>query len=164
MFSRKILLETLIFKMVKIWKKSYKCMINLRNTAWFDTLVVFRAVRVHHCENAEQMFQRLFLYTFRFTTMLIWGYLEGILCTQHCPKLLALLTNTCSSQNTHTKTSIRHFPIIYEAVTDPFMLDTNQRHPPLLFSRPRTPINSRYTNICKCQEGVTFRVKILATF
>ena len=38
------------------------------------------------------------------------------------------------------------------------MLDTNHRNTPLLFSRPHTSINSRYTTICKFHDGVAIRV------
>ena len=63
------------------------------------------------------------------------------------------------SQNTLTKTSVRHLLITHEAVTDTFMLDTNYRNTPLLFSRPHTYIKSRYTTICNFKDGVIIRVK-----
>ena len=64
-----------------------------------------------------------------------------------------------ASQNTLTKTSVRHFPITYEAVTNTFMVHTNHRTPSPPFSRPHIPINSRYTIVCKYKDGVTIRVK-----
>ena len=63
-----------------------------------------------------------------------------------------------ASQDTLTKTPVRHFPITYEAVTNTFMLDTNHRNTPQPFSRPYTFINLRYTNTCKFQDGVVIRV------
>jgi hypothetical protein len=61
-------------------------------------------------------------------------------------------------QNTLTKTPVRHFPIIHEAVTNTFMLGTNHRNTPQPFSRPYTSINLRYTTTCKSPDGVVIRV------
>jgi len=61
-------------------------------------------------------------------------------------------------QNTLTKTSVQHFPITYEAVTDTFMLGTIDRNITPLFSWPHTSTNSRYNTICKCRDGVVIRV------
>jgi len=63
-----------------------------------------------------------------------------------------------ASQNTLTKTPVRHFPITYEAVTNTFMLDTNHRNTPQPFSRPYTSINLRYATTCKSHDGVVIRV------
>ena len=63
-----------------------------------------------------------------------------------------------TSQNTLTKTSVWHFLITNEAVTDAFMFRTTHRNLPPLFSSPHTSINSRYTNIWLFRDGVKNRV------
>ena len=107
------------------------------------------------------MFQTLFFNTFASPARVKWDisrkYNDTALSRSHClwcwKSMLPL-----ESQNTLVKTSLRHFPITYEAVTDTFMLHTNNRNPLLLFSQPHTSSNSRYTTICKFQYGVTIRV------
>ena len=69
-----------------------------------------------------------------------------------------------TSQNTLLKTSLRHFPITYEAVTDTFMSATTHRNTHPAFSRPHTSIYSRYTTICKSQAGVIIRVQVKTWF
>jgi hypothetical protein len=54
-----------------------------------------------------------------------------------------------ASQNTLTKTPVRHFFITYEAVNDTFMLHIIHRTTSTPLSGPHTSINSRYTIICK---------------
>ena len=109
------------------------------------------------------MFQTLFLNTFGCLSSVKWG----ILCKYNDTALLRRHRSSQSnsilslvSQNTLTITSIRHFPRRNGAVTDTFMLGTNHRNTPQLFSRPHTSINSRYTIICKSKDSVTIRVKI----
>jgi hypothetical protein len=107
------------------------------------------------------MFQTLFLNTFGSSLRQYEGF-EGVtrdtaLLRSHpslcCDSMISLV-----SQNTLARTSVRHFSITYEAATDTFMLQTNDRNTHTLFSRPHTSINSRYTNICKFQDGVVSRV------
>ena len=64
-----------------------------------------------------------------------------------------------TSQNTLAKTPVPHFPITNEVGTDTFMLETINRNTYTPLSWPHTPINSRFTTICKSQDGVVFRVR-----
>ena len=107
------------------------------------------------------MFQTLFFSTFGSSTRVKWGisrkYNDTALLRRrslsHGNFILSL-----TSQNTLTKTSVWHFPITYEAVTDMFMLNTNNRNTFSPFSRPHTSINPRYISICICTNGVRIRV------
>ena len=103
----------------------------------------------------------LFLNTFCSSTRVKWGisrkYNDTALSrwpSSLCEESILSL----ASQNTLTKTPVRHFPITYEAVTNTFMLDTNHRNTPQPFSRPYTSINLRYATTCKSHNGVVIRV------
>ena len=97
------------------------------------------------------MFQTLFLNTFGSLTRVKWciprKYNDTALSRRYTMSHGNSILNL-TSQNTLTKTSVWHFPITYEAVSDTFMLDTNHRNTLPSFSRPHTSIDSRYTNIC----------------
>ena len=107
------------------------------------------------------MFQRLFFNTFCSYTMIKCEFQvptgdTALSCNHRLSYRNCILP--FASQNTLVKTSVRHLPITHEPVTDIFMLYTNHRSMFLLFSRPYTAISSRYTNICKSQDGVAIRV------
>ena len=117
---------------------------------------------MHIIGDAEWTFQTLFLNTFVSSNSVNWDisrkYNDTALSREPsslCVKSILPL----ASQNTLTKTSVRHFPITYEAVTNTFMPDTNHRNTSQPFSRPYTSINLRYATTCKSQDGVVFRVK-----
>ena len=103
----------------------------------------------------------MFLNTFGSSTRVKWGisrkYNDTALLRRrslsHGNFILSL-----TSQNTLTKTSVWHFPITYEAVTDMFMLNTNNRNTFSPFSWPHTSINPRYISICICTNSVRIRV------
>ena len=103
----------------------------------------------------------LFLNTFDSSTRIRWvisrKYNDTALSRCHSSLCVESMLSL-GSQNTLTKTSVRHFPITYEAVTNTFMLDTNHRNTPQPFSRPYTAINLRYATTCKSQDGVVIRV------
>ena len=103
----------------------------------------------------------LFLKTFCSSTRVKWGisrkYNDTAL-SRWPSSLCGESILSLASQNTLTKTPVRHFPITYEAVTNTFMLDTNHRNTPQPFSRPYTSINLRYATTCKFQDGVVIRV------
>ena len=107
------------------------------------------------------MFQTLFLNTFDSSTRVKWGISskcnDTALSRRHPPSYSNSIVSL-TLQNTLTKTSVQHFPITDEVVTDAFMLNTTHRNIPLPFSRPYTSINSRYTTICQFQDGVAIRV------
>ena len=107
------------------------------------------------------MFQTVVLNTFSSSTTGKWGisrkYNDTALSCRHSSSYhYPILSFT--SQNTLLKTPVWHFPIIFEAVTDIFMLDTNNRSTTPSFLRPHTSINSRYINICKFRDRGTIRV------
>ena len=103
----------------------------------------------------------LFLNTFCSSTRVKWGisrkYNDTAL-SRWPSSLCGESILSLASQNTLTKTPVRHFPITYEAVTNTFMLDTNHRNTPQPFSRPYTSINLRYATTCKSHDGVVIRV------
>jgi hypothetical protein len=80
-------------------------------------------------------------------------YFKDLRGTQHChirpTRSFCNYILPLALQNTLTKTSVQHFPITYEAVTDTFMLGINYRTNPPPSSRPHTSIDWRYTTICK---------------
>ena len=96
----------------------------------------------------------LFLNTFCSSTRVKWGisrkYNDTAL-SRWPSSLCGESILSLASQNTLTKTPVRHFPITYEAVTNTFMLNTNHRNTPQPFSRPYTSINLRYATTCKFQ-------------
>jgi hypothetical protein len=118
-------------------------------------------INMHSFGGSEWMFKTLFLSTFGISTRVKWGfsrkYYDTALSRRHfpsrCNSILPL-----ASQNTLSKTTVQHFPITYEAVTDIFMLHTNHRNIFPSFSWPHTSIKSRYNTICIFQNGVAIRV------
>ena len=103
----------------------------------------------------------LFLNTFASSTRIKWGisrkYNDTALSRWPSP-LCGESILSLASQNTLTKTSVRHFLITYETVTNTFMLHTTHRNTLPQFSQSHTSINSKYTTICKFQDGVVIRV------
>ena len=113
------------------------------------------------------MFLTLFSNTFASQTRVKWGilgyYNDTALSRGHPPSNSNSIVSL-TLQNTLTKMSVQHFPIVYEAVTNTFMLDTNHWHTRPPFSRSYTSINLRYTTICKFQDSVIIRVTGLMCF
>ena len=104
------------------------------------------------------MFVTLFLNTYCSSTRVKWGiwrkYNDTALTWRRswlCSKPILSL----ASQNILTKTLLRHFPIIYEAVNETFMLDITHRNTPTPLSGPHISINSGYTTICKFSKSKT---------
>ena len=118
-------------------------------------------MNLHKLGDAEQMFQTLIFNTFGSSTRVKWGisrkYNNTALSRRHC-RLHSNFILSFASQSTLLKTPVQPFPTTYEAVTDTFMLVTIYRNTTPPFLRPHTSINSRYTTICKFQNGVTIRV------
>ena len=122
--------------------------------------LILTTINMHVVGDAEWMFHTCFLNTFGSSTRVKWRFsrkynhtaLSRIQCSSHGSSILSL-----TSQNTLTKTSVRHFPITPEAVTSTFMSDINHRNTSPLFSWAYTSINSRYTIICNSQDRVAIR-------
>ena len=107
------------------------------------------------------MFQTLILNTFASPDRVKRGfsrkYHDTALSRGHSPSCrISILP--LALQNTLVKTSVRHFLITYETVTNTFMLHTTHRNTLPQFSQSHTSINSKYTTICKFQDGVVIRV------